>query len=158
MAAQKKLPTKLRLRFVIAGSVIGVLLLLILSERALHDSTDYYSPGLARIYGLLVEFLVPVSISGVIGALAGYGVWYAIARQSVGPKLGAMVWAIFTGVVSTMAMYVIAILTSPSGEFHGSGVPPDAGHLIVFAFLHLVFVLPISIIVGAVLGWRWHGR
>jgi len=158
MAAQSKLPTKLRLRFVVAGSVIGVLLLLIFNERALDESADYYNPGVARIYGLLVDFLVPASISGVAGAVAGYGVWCAVARQSVGPKLGAIGWAIFAGVVSTIAMKVIAILTSPSGEFHGSGIPPDAGHLIIFAFLHFAVVLPIAIVVGAVLGWRWHRR
>ncbi|MCP4888465.1 MAG: hypothetical protein GY904_17855 [Planctomycetaceae bacterium] len=86
LAAQSKLPTSLRLRFVIAGSVIGslapCLLSLIFNERTWDEYADYYGPGYARVHGLITEFPVPVLVSGVAGAVIGYCLWLAISSQT----------------------------------------------------------------------------
>jgi hypothetical protein len=220
----------------VLGLVVPFLLALIFNERSWEEYADYYGPGFARISGLLLEFPVPVLVSGVAGAAIGYCLWYAVsshtgiqlrflaggvvagsvaanliavamfsselfasyslgepayaddvlrdviwliycptlhgswvgailawavastfARQSVGPKAGAIGSAILAASLSTIAMIFIMIVTAPPGNYHGgTGMGPREGHAIVFMLIHVAIVLPISMVVGAVHGWRKH--
>ncbi|MCP4888466.1 MAG: hypothetical protein GY904_17860 [Planctomycetaceae bacterium] len=144
-----------------AGSVIANLIAVAVFPSELFASYSLGEPAYVDDVLRDVIWLItcPTLHGAWIGAILTWAIAGIFARQSVGPKLGAIGSAIFAGAVSTIAMFFIMILSSPTDNYHGgAGIGPGAGHSIVFILLHLAFVLPISVVVGAVLGWRWHRR
>ena len=146
---------------VVAGSVVANLIAVAVLSSELFASYSLGEPAYVDDVLRDVIWLItcPTLHGAWIGAIFSWAAASTFARQSVGPKTGAIGSAICAGALSTIVMLVFMTLTAPSGDYHGgTGMGPREGHAIIFMLIHLAIVLPISIVVGAVLGWRWHRR
>lgn len=144
LAAPSERPTHSRAPSVIAGGVIGVLapclLAFIFNERTWDEYAEYYGTGFELIFGLLMDVLVPVLISGVTGAAAGYGVWCAVSSQ-IAVRLRALAGGAVAGSVIAnliaVASYSSKLFTYQSlGGVVTYQVLPDVIWLITCPTLH----------------------
>ncbi|WP_143544182.1 hypothetical protein [Rhodopirellula sp. MGV] len=144
---------------VVAGAVVANMIAMAVYSSELFASRSRGEPAYADdvLRGVIWLIMHPTPHGAWMGAILAWAIASAFARQRVGPKTGAIGSSIFAAVLSTIAMVVIMSLTAPPGNYHGgTGMGPRESHGLIFIFIHLVFVLPISMIVGAVLGWRTH--
>jgi hypothetical protein len=143
----------------VAGLFVANLIAMAVSSSELFASRSLGEPAYVDdvLRGVIWLITRPTLHGAWMGAILSWAIASAFARQRVGPKAGAIGSSIFAAVLSTIAMVVIMALTAPPGNYHGgTGMGPREGHALMFIFIHLVIVLPISMIVGAVLGWRTH--
>ncbi|KAA5539220.1 hypothetical protein FYK55_25220 [Roseiconus nitratireducens] len=143
---------------VAAGFVVAILIAVVVYWSELFRSISPADTDSAEVLDDVLWLVIGPGFHGAwIGAVICGAVWATFSRRKVGPLRGAIGSAIVAGLLSTMVMLLIEQLTSPPGNYQGgAGFGPQVGHFLTFFLAHLFVVLPLTMIVGAILGWRWH--
>ena len=92
-------------------------------------------------------------LGAVFGAVAGILINLSFAQQGVGVTGGAFGTAVVVACISAIATLLYTAITAPSGETHGAGIGPGAGHAISAFLVYITIILPVSLVVGAAIGW-----
>ena len=114
----------------VAGSVVANLITVAVLSSELFASYSLGEPAYVDDVLRDVVWLIycPTLHGAWVGAILAWAIASTFARQGVGPKVGAIGSAIVAAVLSTIAMFVIMILTAPQGNYHGgTGMGPREG-------------------------------